>query len=522
MSEQSSGPSGPDLSAGIAVTDIPEGGMLAGHVNDQPVLLARISDEIFAIGAQCTHYGGPLGEGLMVGDTVRCPWHHACFSVRTGEAVAAPALNPVSTWEIEREGDRVRVVRENSAPDGATPKPGARSKPEHPKSIVIVGAGAAGNAAAEMLRRDGYAGPVTMIGADPEVPYDRPNLSKDYLAGNAQEEWIPLRSEDFYSQHKIDLIRNVRVESIDRDAKTVKLSSGETKSFDKLLLATGAEPVRLPLPGGDLSHVHYLRTLADSRAIISAAESAKKAVVIGASFIGLEVAASLRTRGLEVDVVGLEKTPLERVVGAELGSFVKKLHESKGVKFHLENSAASIDTNGVTLESGEILKADLVVIGVGVRPSIELAEKSGLSVDKGVSVDGTLKTSDPDIYAAGDIARFPDPRSGQSIRVEHWVVAERQGQTAARNMLGANESYDAAPFFWSQHYDASILYVGHAEKWDELRISGNIEKGDAAVEFKSGGKTLAVATLNQQMTSLEAERALDANDEAALGRLFNR
>jgi NADPH-dependent 2,4-dienoyl-CoA reductase/sulfur reductase-like enzyme/nitrite reductase/ring-hydroxylating ferredoxin subunit len=522
MSEQSSGPKGPDFSAGVAAADIPDGGMLAGHVGDQPVLLARISDEIFAIGAQCTHYGGPLGEGLMVGDTVRCPWHHACFSVRTGEALAAPALNPVSTWEIQRDGDRVKVVRENPAPDGATPKPGAQSNPAHPKSIIIVGAGAAGNAAAEMLRREGFTGSVTMIGADSEIPYDRPNLSKDYLAGNAQEEWIPLRSDDFYTQHKIDLIRNVRVDSIDTTSKTVTLSNGETKSFDKLLLATGAQPVRLAMPGGDLPHVHYLRTLADSRAIISGAASAKKAVVIGASFIGLEVAASLRTRGLDVDVVGLEKTPLERVVGPELGSFVRKLHESKGVKFHLENSATSIDKDAVTLKSGEALKADLVVIGVGVKPSIELGEKSGLSVDKGISVDGTMKTSSPDIYAAGDIARFPDSRSGQNIRVEHWVVAERQGQTAARNMLGANESFDVAPFFWSNHYDTSILYVGHAEKWDELKTSGDIAKGDAAVAFKSGGKTLAVATLNQPMTSLEAQRAMDANDQAALDKLFDR
>lgn len=494
--------------------------MLGGHVGDQPVVLARIADEIFAIGATCTHYGGPLAEGLMVGETVRCPWHHACFSLRTGEALAAPALNPVSTWEIQREGDMVKVVRENPAADGATQKPGAASKPSHPGSIVIIGAGAAGNAAAEMLRREGFGGSVTMIGADTEVPYDRPNLSKDYLAGNAQEEWIPLRGDDFYSRHKIDLIRNVRVESMDTAAKTVKLANGESKIFDKLLLATGADPVRLSLPGGDLPHVHYLRTLADSNAIIEAAGSAKKAVVIGASFIGLEVAASLRTRGLEVHVVGLEKIPLERVVGPELGSYVRKLHESNGVTFHLENSATTIDANDVTLKSGEMLNADLVVIGVGVKPSVELAEKSGLSTDKGVVVSEFMETSTPGIYAAGDIARFPDPRSGGNIRVEHWVVAERQGQTAARNMLGAGEKFDAAPFFWSQHYDASILYVGHAEKWDALRFSGDIEKGDAAVAFMSAGRTLAVATLNQPMASLKAERALEANDQSALDGLI--
>jgi nitrite reductase/ring-hydroxylating ferredoxin subunit/thioredoxin reductase len=382
MSEQSPSPSGPDLSAGVSVADIPEGGMLGGHVGDQPVLVARIGDEVFAISSQCTHYGGPLADGLMAGETVRCPWHHACFSLRTGEALAAPALNPVSTWQIQRDGDRVKVTRENPAADGATPKPGAASKPSHPQSIVIVGAGAAGNAAAEMLRREGFTGPVVMVGADTDVPYDRPNLSKDYLAGTAQEEWIPLRGDDFYAQHNIELIRDVRVNSIDPAAKSVTLSNGETRTFDKLLLATGAVPVRLPIRGGDLPHVHYLRTLADSKAIIDAIGSAKKAVVIGASFIGLEVAASLVARGLNVHVVGLEKIPLERVVGAELGAYVRKLHESKGVVFHLENSAASVDAGGVTLKSGDRLETDLVVIGVGVKPSVELAEQTGLSIDK--------------------------------------------------------------------------------------------------------------------------------------------
>lgn len=494
--------------------------MLGGHVGDSQVLIARRGAEIFAIGASCTHYGGPLAEGLMVGETVRCPWHHACFSLRTGEALAAPALNPVATWEIQREGDTVKVVRENPAPDGATPKPGASANPSHPSSIVIIGAGAAGNAAAEMLRREGYEGSVTMIGADTEVPYDRPNLSKDYLAGNAQEEWIPLRGDDFYAQHRIELIRNVRAESIDTAAKKIRLSNGESRNFDRLLLATGAVPARLSMPGGDLPHVHYLRTLADSRAIIDAVGSAKKAVVVGASFIGLEVAASLITRGLHVDVVGLEKIPLERVVGPELGAYVRRLHESKGVTFHLEDSATSVDGSTVTLKSGQILDADLVVIGVGVKPSVELAEEAGLSTEKGVVVNEMLETSVPGIFAAGDIARFPDELSGQNIRVEHWVVAERQGQTAAKNMLGQTSRYESPAFFWSNHYDDSILYVGHAEKWETIRISGDIDKGDAALAFMSGGKTLAVATLNQPMTSLEAEAALERKNQSAVDKLF--
>ncbi|MEO5904932.1 MAG: FAD-dependent oxidoreductase, partial [Gemmatimonadaceae bacterium] len=455
MSEESSELAGPDLAAGVEISGIPDGGMLLGHSDGKPVLLSRSGEDVFAIGAQCSHYGGPLGEGLRVGDTVRCPWHHACFSLRTGEALSAPALNPVAVWEVVRTGNSVMVTSELPAPDGATRKSNSRSTDTQPDSIIIVGAGAAGNAGAEMLRREGYEGALTMIGADTDAPYDRPNLSKDYLAGNAQEEWIPLRSTDFYSDHNIELLLNTRVASIDSGARQVKLSDGSTRDFDRLLMATGATPVSPSLPGGNLPHVHYLRTLDDSKAIIDASKSAKRAVVIGASFIGLEVAASLIARGLEVSVVGLEKTPLERVLGPDLGEFVRKLHESKGVRFHLEDTATSIDANSVTLKSGGVLDADLVVIGVGVRPSIDLAEQAGLAINKGVLVNDFLETSTPGIYAAGDIARFPDPRTGDNIRVEHWVVAERQGQTAAKNMLGQLEPFVSVPFFWSNHYDAS-------------------------------------------------------------------
>jgi apoptosis-inducing factor 3 len=520
MSEQSQDLAGPDLAAGVPISSIPENGMLSGHAQGKPVVVAKHGADIFAISAQCTHYGGPLGEGLRVGETVRCPWHHACFSLRTGEALAAPALNPVSTWEIQRDGETVKVVRENAAPDGATPRPDTTSSPSHPKSILIIGAGAAGNSAAEMLRREGFQGEVTMVGADPDVPYDRPNLSKDYLAGTAQEEWIPLRSEDFYRDHRIELIRDVRVDSLDVKSRVAQLSSGKTKEFDKLLIATGSDPIKLPLPGSDSPHVHYLRTLGDSNSIIEAAKSAKHAVVIGSSFIGLEVAASLRARGLEVDVVGLETLPLERVLGPQLGGYVKTLHESKGVTFHLEQTATSISADSVTLKSGDVIQADLVVIGAGVRPSISLAEKSGIRTDKGVVVNEFLETSVPGIYAAGDIARFPDPISGAAIRVEHWVVAERQGQTAAKNMLGAGEKFSTPPFFWSNHYDSSILYVGHAEKWDSVAVAGDVGSGDCAVAFNSAGKTLAVATVNRPMASLEAEAAMERGDQKALDELM--
>jgi NADPH-dependent 2,4-dienoyl-CoA reductase/sulfur reductase-like enzyme len=383
-----------------------------------------------------------------------------------------------------------------------------------PRRIVIVGGGAAGYAAAEMLRRQQYQGSIVMLSDDVAAPVDRPNLSKDYLAGNAPEEWVPLQPQGFYAEKKIDLRLNAGVTAIDATAREVSLGNGQRVPYDRLLLATGAEPVRLANPGFDQHHVQTLRSLADSRAIIESAKNAKRAVVIGASFIGLEVAASLRAREIEVHVVALEKVPMERVLGPALGAFVRALHEEHGVVFHLEDTVNALDGTRATLKSGGTLDADLVVVGVGVRPRLALAEKAGLTLDRGLSVDAYLQTSDANIFAAGDIARWPDPHSGQAIRVEHWVVAERQGQIAALNMLGAREKFDLVPFFWSQHYEVPINYVGHAEHWDRIEVDGDIQGRDCLVRYQQGGRTLAVASIYRDVASLQAELAMERNQKA--------
>ena len=434
MSEAPSPSRGPDLSQGVALDSLADGELLLGHVAGDPVLLVRRAADLFAVGATCTHYGGPLAEGLKVEDTIRCPWHHACFSLRTGAPLRPPALNSLPCWRVEpREG---RVFVRDRLPEAAPP---ALTAPNLPTSVIIIGGGAAGNAAAETLRREGYAGDVTLLSAAASPPCDRPNLSKDYLAGSAPEDWIPLRPLDFYTEQRIELRLTTRVTAVEPTSRMVRLSDGSGLSYGALLLATGAEPIRLNVPGATLPHVHLLRTLADSRAIIAGASGAKHCVVVGASFIGLEVAASLRSRGLEVHVVAPEARPMERVLGAALGDMVRAIHESHGVVFHLGSTVATIEPEAVTLSTGDRLDADLVVVGIGVRPVTALAEEAGIAVDRGVLVDEFLQTSAPAIYAAGDIARWPDRLTGERIRVEHWVVAERQGQIAARNMLGKRQ-----------------------------------------------------------------------------------
>lgn len=489
-----------DFGIGIPRSQLADGAMLAGYVGKEPVLLARRGEEIFAVGSVCTHYGAPLADGLLVEDTVRCPWHHACFSLRTGEALRAPALSSIPCYDVEQTDAHIRV-RARRQPVARRSLPARAGMPE---SIVIVGGGAAGQAAAETLRREGYDGRLTMLSADAAGPCDRPNLSKGYLAGTAPDSSNPLRSLEFYRAQDIQLKLGAHVGAVDTRAGHVDLTDGTRYAYDALLLATGAEPVRLGA-GDERPHVHYLRTLADAHALNAGAVASRRAVVIGASFIGLEVAASLRARGVDVHVVAPGAIPMQRILGDEIGQHIKTLHEHHGVVFHLGTTAASIGSSSVTLKNGEILAADFVVAGIGVRPALTLAKRAGLELDRGVTVDTYLETSVPGIFAAGDIARWPDRLTGENIRVEHWVVAERQGQTAARNMLGLRERFDCVPFFWTEQYDFSLAYVGHAEGWDEAEIDGNLAARDCTVTYRRGGEKVAAAFVHRDLAGLRAE-----------------
>lgn len=498
---------GTDLTKGIALSTLADGKALVGHVGEEEVLLVRRGMDVFAVGAHCTHYHGPLGDGLVVGDTVRCPWHHACFDLKSGRALHAPALSDLPCWVVAKRADNTIIVREKQrAPQAQTTRTSAAGSPGR---IVIVGGGAAGFAAADTLRREQYQGSIVLLSSDAAAPVDRPNLSKDYLAGNAPEDWVPLRPDSYYAENNIELQLKAAVSGIDVRSREVVLGDGRKVRYDRLLLATGAEPVRLSIPGAEQPHVFTLRSLADCQAITACADKARHAVVIGASFIGLEVAASLRARKIEVHVVAPERRPMQRILGAQMGDFVRDLHQEHGVIFHLEDTAVAIEKNRVRLKGGGALDADLVVAGVGVRPRLALAEMAGLALDRGIAVDAYLETNAADIFAAGDIARWPDPHTGENIRVEHWVVAERQGQTAARNMLGYREKFTAVPFFWSQHYDIPINYVGHAETWDDLTIEGDIRAKDCLLRYKRNGRPLAVASIFRDVESLQAEVAME-------------
>ncbi len=512
---------GPDLvTEGVAVSDLAGGAIVVGRVGTEPVLVVRQGDDHYAISATCSHYGAPLVDGIIDSGTIRCPWHHARFDLQTGEAIGPPALSAIACFSLERREGRLHVLgrsNESARGPGGNPCRTLSAASLAPKSVVIVGSGPAGASAAEMLRREGYKGPITMLGAESAAPVDRPNLSKDHLAGNAPEEWLPLRDDAFYKAHRIVLRRGTRALTLDPLSKKIGLDDGATIEFDALLLATGATPLHLSIPGAETALV--LRTLDDAKAIVARATKGARALVIGSSFLGLEAAASLTARGVSVTVVGREQLPLARVLGPELGALIRDVHVAKGTVFHLDRTPTAIEAGGVTLDDGTRVEADFVLAAIGVRADTTLAEQAGIAVDRGIMVDEFFRTTAAFVWAAGDVARFPDRRTGERVRIEHWVVAEQQGHAAARSMLGRGEPYSAVPFFWSAHHDVTIAYVGHADTWDRIDIAGDLQARDCALAYRRAGKTLAIATIGRDRDALRAESALESGDEGALRRL---
>jgi len=459
------------------------------ELESKPIIVARVAGQYYAFGAKCTHYGAPLDEGVLKGHALICPWHHACFDVRSGTRTEPPALNDLPHYPVRIEDGTVIVT----IPEEGETRPRRAEKQADPRHFVIVGGGAAGSAAAEELRRAGFAGRITVLSASPDVPVDRPNLSKDFLDGHAKPEWIPLRSEDWYAEHGIELLLDTAVTGIDPAAHSVTTNRQARFRYDKLLLATGGIPRQLTgVPGAELDHIYTLRTLDDANRIIQAAANGKRAVIIGASFIGLEVAASLAGgRDVAVTVVAPEDVPFGHILGDDIGRMLQREHEQNGVEFRLGNGVAGFvgegeQVTGVELESGERLDADFVVVGIGVVPATDFLRESGLALhdrDRSLRVDGHLRTSHPDIYAAGDIARWDDG-SDQGLRIEHWRTAQQQGVVAARNMLGEDQRIDdRVPFFWTAQWSVTLRYVGHAASWDEIIFWGGTPDDKAFIAF---------------------------------------
>jgi NADPH-dependent 2,4-dienoyl-CoA reductase/sulfur reductase-like enzyme/nitrite reductase/ring-hydroxylating ferredoxin subunit len=495
---------GPDFAEGVSLSEITPGATIAGRVGDEPVLLSNFDGQYFAVGGACTHYGAALAGGLITGTGVRCPLHHACCDLRTGAALRAPALDPLDRWQVEIEGDRAFVRRKIEA--APTPEPSASDEVEN---IVIVGGGAAGLACANQLRRLGFGGSITMLSADSDPPCDRPNLSKDYLAGSAPEEWLWLRGDDWYADNRVDLRLSTEVDRVNSAARIVHCTSGETFAFDRLLIATGCEPNRLMVPGFDAPNAFVLRSVADARAIAEAAAPGSRAVIVGASFIALEAAAALRQRKVEVDIVSVEEVPLDRVFGEDVGRKLQQLHQSNDVRFHLSSVVSGFDGRAVKLANGDSVEADFVLVGIGVRPRTTVAQSAGATVEQGVVVDPFLETSVPGIFAAGDIAAYPDPLSGERIRIEHWVTALRQGQVAAMNMLGQRRRFDAVPFFWTEQYGVPLRYVGRGSGWDAVTLEGELDAGSLLARYFAEGRHCATATIGRDRDNLEDERMLE-------------
>ncbi|MGA2762262.1 MAG: FAD-dependent oxidoreductase [Spirochaetia bacterium] len=468
--------------------DLKEGALTLVKSGEDSVCVVRLEGAVLAVGNKCPHYECKLNEGMLIGSELTCRCHDARFDIRTGKVLSAPALNDLTVYPVRLEGGDVLL--------GAAVKPRFPKPPgTDPRTFLIVGGGAAGNSAAETLRREGFAGRIVMVTLEADQPYDRPNLSKEFMSGDAKPEWMPLRSEKFYANQNIEVLTGTKVTSIDPRKKSVSLSVGHSLSYDMALLATGATPRKLSVPGADGKGCFQLRSFADARLILEAAGSARKAALIGAGFIGMELASSLRKRGLAVTVITPETQPFARVVGDKVAAYMRSRHEKDGVVFCLGAGVAGISGGVVSLSDGRKVEADFVVFGIGVQPAVDYLAGTDLVENGAVPVSPQLRTKYADLFAAGDIAVVPDPLTGAGTRIEHWVVAERQGEHAARAMLGSSAPYEEVPFFWTRQTGVSLKYVGFAPQWDEIAYRGSVDSGKFLAGYYRGGTLRAAASM---------------------------
>ncbi|WP_158940103.1 FAD-dependent oxidoreductase [Burkholderia sp. S171] len=443
-------------------------------IADTPILLVRQGDQVHAFSADCPHAGAPLEQGAICNGRIVCPWHKGTFAVADGSLIEPPPLAGLKRYPVVIENGNVLVSPDAQTGPAHTPAPDTRT-------MAVIGAGAAGAAACATLREAGFNGRLVLIGPEHGLPYDRTALSKFVLAGDMPPEKIPpLLPDDFLSTQRIERLE-ANVDKLDAVTKQIDLSNKTTLNYDAALICTGGIPKPMDVPGSNLPGVFLLRSRDDAETILASLEGAKKALIVGASFIGLEVASSLRKRGMDVIVAAPGKVPLGSQFGDELGRMFQRLHEKNGVVFRMQSKVAAFLGDGIVseaeLDSGEKLPVDVVIIGTGVRPAtdflhgVELADDGGIPVDSSMQVAGLA----PDLYAAGDIAQFPLPRSNKPLRIEHWRVAQQHARVAALNMAGGNEHYTGVPYFWTYHFEKRIEYLGHASEHDEVVIDGDLD-----------------------------------------------
>jgi len=475
-----------------AMEDLQDGVPISVKLDGKEVLLVRVGEKLYATRGKCPHYGAPLKKGLLSGDELVCPWHHARFDLTGGKLKAPPALDGLQVYPVKAENGDVFI----GSPEPKT----STTRVGDDRTFVILGAGAAGNAAAETLRREGFAGRVVMVTSENRLPYDRPNLSKDFLSGEASPDWLPLRKETFYEKQGIEFLAGREVSGLVPEQHKLLFYDGGTLKYDRLLLATGAAPRPLSVPGGDSRNVFVLRSVDDAEAIIQAASTAERAVILGSGFIGLEAASALRHRNIDVTLATMEQEPMSRVFGERIGKWLRKSHESQGVRFCTGVKVEKVEEREkgvkVFLSDGNGFEADFILVGFGVAPAVGYLEDTGLLQNGAVAVNERMQTLSEDIYAAGDIAVFPYPQTGSTLRIEHWAVAEAQGQHAARSMLGGKDPYSEIPFFWTRQYGKSIKYIGHAASYDQVVFRGEMSDEGFFAGFYQGGRLQASCSLN--------------------------
>ncbi|MEH2153072.1 FAD-dependent oxidoreductase [Nostoc sp.] len=483
------------------VNDLNDGEMRQVSVGEINILLSRIDGKFYAVSAHCTHDGAPLADGVLSGDHVVCPWHSACFDVTTGDQQEPPGLDSLARYEVRIAGENVIISVPEQTTGLQSPAMAQFNPSVDGRTFVILGAGAAGIHAAETLRVTGYQGRIVMITQEDQLPYERTKLSKDYFTGKISSKEMPLRSPDFFQEHAIEVLLNHQVKQVETINKAIAFTNGDSLTYDTLLVATGGKPRQLDIPGADLQNIFTFRSFADADRILTAIKQKGQAVVIGSSFIGMETAAGLSQHGLQVTVISPDSVPFKKILGEEIGKIFQQVHEENGVSFKFGRKAVEFAGNGkveaVVLDNGDRLQADIVIIGVGVQPATDFLQGVELHPKDGsVVVDEYLCAGDG-IYAAGDIARYPDWRTSESIRVEHWRVAAQQGRIAAHNMAGKAVKFRGIPFFWTMQFKFSLRYIGHAQSWDEMIVDGDLQKQQFVAFYIKNNQVLAVATSDQ-------------------------